>query len=508
MSGTHMFYNGVLMQDCETKEFVTTIETEESGTDLLHSRYRLTVSSMIVSIEPPSITDGPFPSSSHNSALRTPPLGIEPEAANAEAEAVDQLRIAEARLREPRKDFWLAVHGTRASSIVATEPTTSDTPGSGFRIVLAATGHYDKSDGSPTTEYPEFITAFSDSITKKFTNAKRKEHIDCNNGPIPQAVSVSIVGGRFLRVQFTIEVTLNICRNQPSGLAPTRDARKVKGVISNRWSVTEDLDANFCTTHNIEGTLVISDHRYKAQAMRTMVHPGLFPYARLEGRTFAVDRTGKSLAYRFAIKEVGIAPPKGLVDWDATYSESSAMGSANQFGTFNIKVRGAVKRPPGQTPQAQKKIMLRLMFAILASRLTGINSKWRALPGQNATTTVVKECVVTENVKEPVMDMRVNVQHTGGTLNDFNLRLGNMGAPIPIAEHDPLWWPIPDYFQYDTASENAQDDEDGWGGSYFDQYQQSPCNLWHSTPRGAKTDEIVLAEDEEDEPDPEEGTPE
>lgn len=507
MSGTHLYYNGVLLQDCETKEFIQEIEMDESDTDVMYSRFRITVVSRIVSIDDPDLTYevDEFKQTQHDAAVKVPAPGPgKYEAAESKFEAIDQLRIAQARLQEPRKDFWLAVNGTRKDNPAAPtplNPSTSESPSTGYRIVLAATGDYDHHSDAISVEYPEFIRGMSDSESEQFTNAARIEHIDCNEGPKPRAVNVSIIGGRYLTAQFTIEVCLSICRGVPSGtVPPVRDARKVKGVISNKWSVTENLDTNFCTTHNIEGVLVVSDHRYKAMGMRTMVHPGLFPYAKLEGRQFAVDRTGKKLAYQFTIKEVGAAPPRGIVDWDGTYTESSAMGTANQFGTLTAKVRGTVKLPPGQTRQQQRLVMLRLLFTIVQSRLTGINAQWNPLPGNNATTTLLKEATVSENLKEPVMEIRVNVMHSGGALNDYNLRLENMGKPLPIATYDDRWWPLPDFFQFDTANENAEEDDVWWGGSYFEQYFQGPCNLWHSTPRGAKTDEIPLATEVEDPP--------
>ncbi len=492
MSGTCLFYNGIVLQDCELVEYANVVETDDSGTDLLFSRIRITVKSMIVSMEHPSTVGGAYSYTRHPSAALVP--STPSEAANSDYEAVDQLRIAEARLQEPRKDFWLAVHGTPTPSVVSNNPTTSELPFSGFRIVLAATGEYDH---KPVTAspYPEFIRAFPDG---QVTNAKRNDHIDCNNGPLPVAVNVSIVGGRLLRVQFTIEVCVNICRGDtPPDVPPVRDSRKVKGVLSNRWSVSEDLDANFCTTHNIDGVLVVSDHRYKAQAMRTMVHPGLFPYAKLESRRFTVDPTGKKLAYNFVIREVGNAPPKGLVDWSATYSESSAMGTANQFGVMNISVRGSIKRPANQTQQQQKTMLLRLIYVIIQSRLTGINRKWKQLPGNNPASCIVDNCVITEDLKSPSLEARVHVRHTGSDMDSFGMRLENMGKPITLENYDPRWWPIPGYFQYDVTSENDEKATERWGGSYFEQYNQSPCDMWHSLPRGAKTDEIALATAEE-----------
>ncbi len=48
MAGTDLYYNGVLLQDCQIREFVQDIEYDESGSDPLYSRFRISVSSTLV----------------------------------------------------------------------------------------------------------------------------------------------------------------------------------------------------------------------------------------------------------------------------------------------------------------------------------------------------------------------------------------------------------------------------------------------------------------------------
>jgi hypothetical protein len=498
MSGTHLFYNGVLFRDVKTDEFIQEIESDESGTDPLYSRFRITCESFIVSLSSDLTEVNPTASQGHDSAARIPTPGSgddEKEGAVDDRFMMDRLRIVQARLQERRKDFWLAVNGAAVLSNIATDAPRFYDPGAQnypYRIVLAATGELFPGESALNKIN---ISGFGETAT----NAPRLEHLDCNDGPKPKLLSASIIGGRALRVRFSIELCLCICRGLKSGeVPPVRDARKIKGVISNRWSISEDLDSQFRSTHTIEGTLIVSDHRYKVQAMRTMCHPKLFPYARLESRNFTQDKTGLKLGYRFGIKEQGDAPPKGLVDWEATYSESSAMGSGQQSGTMNIRVTGSVKRPPGMSAQTQKVFMIRAMFAILQSRITAMDPNWNQLPGNNPKGTIISEVVVTEQVGKPNMELRVIVKHSnagaGVAMNQFNLRLQNMGAPIPIPGYSPAEWPMPDFFQWDTVGENAKTENANGGGSYFEQYYQTPCNLWHAMPRFAKTDKLSLAE--------------
>lgn len=507
MSGTTIFYNGVLLQDCETLDYQQVIEYEKEGRkDAMFSRYRITVASNLVSV----YSDNVEASVQHPSTVL---VRLEAGDNNPDTDqlAVDRLSIVESKLQEPRKDFWMAVQ----SDFPATNPTTHELKNSRYRIVLAATGEYDHfvllppPAVNPPSSYPEFIRSYGNN---QFTNAKRVEHIDADDGPQTSNVSVKFVGFNFMRVTVTFDVCVNLCRGDDTRpYAPVRDARKVQGVIANRWSVTESLDGNMRTTHTINGKLRVKDHRYKAQAMRTMVHPLLFPYAKLESRTFAVDPIGHELTYSFTIREVGDAPPPGIVDWSGEYTESTGAGGGNMFGSINLEVTGPIKLPPGMTRQQQKTLMLRVLYAMLRARITGINTQWDPLPGQEANNVLLVDAMVSENMKEPKMSLRARVRYAS-QLNTFGLRLANMGSPIPIAGHNRRWWPIPDYWmwQYNEAPSNGTSGDAEWGttwdgenqqpegkdggGSYFEPYSQGPCDLWHSLPRMAKVDKIKLAE--------------
>lgn len=513
MSGSHLFYNGVLFRDCETSEFIQTIEMDSNGIDPLFSRFRITVKSRVMALSTSLITANPAHLEGHDSAIRVPSHTIaSPEAVQDDRTASDRLGIIRARMQEVRKDFWLATHGNTKTIPANNVPTeySPATAADAYRIVLAATGEYSL-DGSYAGALPEFIRGFNTDVT----NAKRIDHIDYANGPRCHSVSHRIIGGICLEVQATFEICVCLCRNLDSGATPpVRDAAKVVGVISNRWSVAETLDKDFRSSHLIEGTLIVSDHRYKAQAYRTMVHPTLFPYARLESREFTQDPSGLKLGYRFAIVESGAAPPPGVVDWDGDYREElSGQTASLSYGTISAMVVGSIKRPPGQTAQKQKQVLINMLYRIFLSRISGINMKWAALPGQQGRGVILQSFSIAENMKTPFMRLSARVAYNGveipkdaneaqraalaanpANLNRvaWNMRLGNMGRPLDVPGYDEKLWPFPDFFQWDTVGENAK--TPGVLGSYFDMYSQSPCNLWHGMPRNAKTDQITLAE--------------
>ncbi len=46
---TNLIYNGVQLRNCETKRFDQQIEYDESGTDVMYSRFRIRVTAILTS---------------------------------------------------------------------------------------------------------------------------------------------------------------------------------------------------------------------------------------------------------------------------------------------------------------------------------------------------------------------------------------------------------------------------------------------------------------------------
>ena len=199
--------------------------------------------------------------------------------------------------------------------------------------------------------------------TGKDTSIYRRDVIDCDSGPKTSNVRVlKIDGGRAFRVQVTIEVCRFIkAKETDSDIPPARDAAKVEGVMSNRWSIRESLDEEWKTAIAVEGVLIVSDHRYKADSMRLMTSTHLIPYAKLTGREFYVSEDGLTLQYRYNMQERGPAPPKLIVDWDGTFTERSDQ-SAITVSVYNAKVKGVVSPPNGWTLAQYKAYMLDILM--------------------------------------------------------------------------------------------------------------------------------------------------
>jgi hypothetical protein len=511
MSGTTVYYNGVLMQDCELKEWNQVIEYDESKTDVKFSRIRVTAASTLVSIMTTELSSG-FPlkddSRKHNSTIELA------EQINQGYSMPDRIGEIQMRLQVPRQDFWLAFHGTAgATNNDPLEPVANPTDRSEYRLALAATGIFPRNQ---TEESDVSFSEYVKSLEDINLSVKRADVIDANNGPKPEGISVTqVFGGQALRV----EVSFEICRafgrvvetgDEYTSADPLYDAQKVTGVVSNRWSVTDSMDEQGAVTHVIEGKMTVRDQRFKAMYMRMYCWAYAFPFARMTQRSFQVDPTGLVLAYQLQFSHAGSAPPFGVRDYSATYVESLKAGKIGlQQASMDINVKGwydgSAVNPENSlltrfTEQEQKAILLRGAISILHSRLRGINTEWVAAAGEKVTETILENAQVIERHGRPELTLRVNVYYKRKDGTEFPLRLAAMGRPISnptdneIPNYDPRWWPVdstfgkmnfdsddnPNFYnQLHPESESG----DSQASDYFQGYFQLPDGQRHSLPR-------------------------
>jgi hypothetical protein len=514
MSGTHLYYNGVLFRDCETLDYSCVLEFDESGTHEKFMRTRITVASTLVSLYKRGTSDPIAPASQHFSTIQIPPvLSGADETTPARLEEIKEL------LSEPRKDFWYAVNGvtdpggTLAPTAIPQEDRSNSSP---YRLILVATGIYPTVTAATDPEDPPTIDAATEFV--KFFDAnltvKRANVLDANNGPKPSGFGFTrMYGGNVVRIQATFEVCRVLSKPVPDADNPDPgyDAQKVKGVVSNSWNVVDSLDDDGAVTHTVNGKVCVKDKRYKANAMRMAAFPLAFPYARLVGRQYTVDHSGLVLEYQFQFRHAGAAPPQGIRKFEATYTETAGQGGAKAAGIFrasmNIKVMGWHDRSDESTAllqreRVQKMVLIRGAMTILNSRITGIAKAWNAIPGQNAKTTTLVDAKVIEKVGHPELELQVTVNYGDANRTEFISRLNNMGNPVPIDAYDPRWWPIDNEWgrlpdgngaagnngdsdnpEFDNAAYPYAASGDPTKSDYFTGYFQSPGNNRHSLPR-------------------------
>ena len=439
-----IYYNGIVLKDCVVRRFQQQVMRDESKTDVMYSKFMVTVESTLVETTYQDVPLNVDPNAKANAFVSVP---VQNQNA---VESMDQVARA---LSENRKDFWM-VCGGQTPGVEAEE--YEDT-------LLIAAGELNVAGDINIYRSPRFASQGS---------ASRFAVIDVENGPFVEDVSIEqIFGGKAMRVSATFNVARSLCidydETKPIDdytLLP--DPGNVGEILNNRWSISETKDQNWATTRTITGTLRTRHAEYFAQNYRAAVFPPLMLGYRRETQQFVSDPTNTVLKYSIVDKQQYAAPPAPAVDWDCTHTESTTSNGANQAANFNIRLTG---------PQnVNKKDLIATAGHVLTKRIADIQN----LGLDTKHTTILKELAVIDHLHLPTIEMRCSVTYTTTEDTWLSMRVntmtgdrgGNLYGPEGIDGYDPLVWPRP--LPYDSATPAGQ----------LACYLQHPCSQWHGMP--------------------------
>lgn len=459
MSGTHCFYNGVLMRDCETKIFDQKIGLDESR-NLVSSSWHIKVESTVFGLY---YNDHPQDLYAHPSTVVTTNH-------DTDKTATDRMHTIEKRLSQTRKDFFYATHGGRRE----------DRDENIYQILVAATGD----DIGSADEPKYFKDERGNDITIRYQDGYhesggdsgklvRHNLVDVNNGPTPLNVSiVQVFGGRAFRVSFEIEIHRHLCLDQediytkPSGIGDDDNPKPNEFVISNTWSTEETCDDKFCRTRTVEGTLRVRDQRYWAQGFRSLCLPGLLPGYRRMSQRFASDPTNLVLKYRVEDKQSEAAPPWPCTDWVMSHTD----GAKNEYGMvtrhLSLTLTGM--------PKASKAQLIGLALNILDARFAGASAGFTSDDEFKAIRPVPffrEGLVITQASDKPTVELLCDIRMHLAGIGGFETAVQGSSSPLAgIDGYNPDSWPAPRPYDADSPA------------GIFACYLQSPCNQWHGIP--------------------------
>ncbi|MFZ9077520.1 MAG: hypothetical protein ACO23H_03230 [Alphaproteobacteria bacterium] len=456
-----VYYNGVALKDCVVKRFQQEIVHDSSNTDVMYSRFVVTVESTVVGFE---MMDNPsFPDNFDGSG--SPPNRF---ASVPRIEPGDDYSVANTfaeigrRLGQARKDFWLVCGG--------------QTPGNASQdyeetLLIAAGFQNPNAELNVIPQNPRFT---SDDID-------RFSVLDVEMGPHVHDVSIEqLWGGKAMRVSATFRVARSLCHPSDYYDDPKPNLEDVtlipdeeQGVIlSNRWSLEESKDENWKTTRKLTGTLRTRHADYFAQNYRTAVFPPLMAGYRRVSQNFASDATNCLMQYTIVDKQEYAAPPAPAIDWSCSHTETTTMQGATQAAQINIRLVG--------DQDVDKRELQNTAAKILSLRIQDLQHQ----PNDNNNHAVIKQMSVSDQVDQPVIEMNAQVLYTTAEYTHLQMRLQTMFAgrggnlvenndpavaPITpgIPGYDPTAWPRP--LAYDSETPTGQ----------LACYLQRPCSVWH-----------------------------
>ena len=495
---TAVIYNGVIMRDVELKGFSQVVEYDESGTDVVYSRFRIRVASTMTAIHPSLVPFG----------VATP-LG---------STAIQRARDIQGRLSEPRQDFYFIVDNSVANEKTGANPIDD--------VLLIATGQ------------PEGLMLYhpiSDQYGSVDTVA-RSSVLDVANGPRPLEAKVDeIIGGRTVRVEFEIEVCRSICSPDFNDIFPYNAGGSIQPdnrILNNRWSIEESKDENWATTRTISGTLRVKHHSFFPHAMRFLVVPPLLLGYQRVRQSFQDDETGLVLKYQIEDKQREAAPPWPAVEWKGHHAESGS-GANGSILTGEVSVR--LTGPPG----VDKISLIGAAGKVAVDRIRGLAIPWDETGRSNNKTQIIN-CSVVNSLDEPTIELRVQARYTAeDQARQLALRLSEMGKPMSMSSRGTtiLQWnwdsdnwdviqgcpvgsvsdqpaniPVPEVNNpgdkpivrrfFNCVDPTDQYNSKRWPvpllydspspAGAFSCYLQSPCSVWHGHPGGAAFTEPVF----------------
>lgn len=289
-------YNSIRLHHCTTKRFEQQTVYDDSGTDYLYTKFLVHVVGYVHA--------NLFASISNNTGVRTETTPTNPAYGNFQTGqasfvhgAAQNFNVIRTQLAMPRRSFTMSV-GCNDQGLNGT-------------VLLSA-----------------------DPILRQ--DGKNINYRDVNNGPKPQKVSITqLAGDAVFRVEFEIEV----CRVECSadGLAQSNNGT---GVLSHRWSMTDEIDNNFYCTRTITGRLRVATANLNPHSFRQLVMPVLQKYFRRERISFTATADNLNLDYTIVDREIAFAAPLPASSWHVSFQESSASAQVAET-TINIRLAGA-----------------------------------------------------------------------------------------------------------------------------------------------------------------------
>lgn len=316
------------------------------------------------------------------------------------------------------------------------------------------------------------------------SNPEGIAHLDCNNGPRCKEFRITHVAADSVwRVEAEFEVCKVECfvgESEVSGGGGSYPGgnNRTTGILSNRWTCIDSIDANLRTVRTYDGCLRVASSNLNPNNFRFYVVPPLQPGLRRDRIQFMVTPDGLNLKYNITDTEVMQAAPYPATSWSIRHSETSGQA---MLGISDIDITLTGPRT------VDKGALITIGMNVIDSRLIGIR------PGGFVAKTVkLNRITVTDFIgDEMTINVTAQVEQLQQRLVAWNVVMARIGRPLIDLDLD-----VPDYNS--SLSAGGRDGEKPpYEGPVmligaFLPYLQSPCSNIHKI----VPDGLALADDE------------
>lgn len=348
---TTLEYNGIQLRDCQTLKFEESPVNDSSGMNLSHLKVTVRVLGYFHAQLTPPVW-GTFPQVTSTPSASLP---------NQSSSVVYQ--YLHTYLLERRKRL----------RYMFTTQTGAD-PGMGFGGApgFAADTVYDVSPA------PVDLLAYGGA------NEEMETIYDVAGGPEPLGLSVSeITGNNIWRVEFettfSVRPRCNVVSGNNAALDPDgnlsdligleiketdydHSVHRALGVLSNRWSSVDSIDANQYLTRTIVGQVELANPSWNPHDYRYLTLPPLHPGMRRERMNFTASADNLKLAYEIVDQEVTASAPGNASSFSLDHTESTNPW-APQIAKFSTRCNVTGSR------DASRSTLIRTAVEVIDSKI-------------------------------------------------------------------------------------------------------------------------------------------
>ncbi len=298
---------------------------------------------------------------------------------------------------------------------------------------------------------------------------------DLSNGPYNTDFTVvQICGDELFKVRATFEFSILECQYQGD------DPRNTYGVLSNRWSSVDSLDANLQTTRTYTGQLVCATSNVNIHSFRWMTIPRLVPLMRIEGMRFEASADGLKLNWSITHKEIAYSVPWPARTWSVVHHEELINGMISEV-SVDVDLTG--------DSTVDKSDLIELAQWIVWAKVYDLTPPVVALGGGRIPLILPKRIAAVDytGMEAPRITLSAIFKRPPGKFRSDLPSFGNIGTPLAQGDLPPVVAPNP---AYDASL--------SWGAypgqipefegpaklaGLFACFLQTPCNDGHSLNR-------------------------
>lgn len=491
MGFTTIVYGAVSIFRCTTHGISQEPVKDDSGTNLLYQKTTVSISGYLngrkLQLRPsadPSVLVQTYPLTDVASPVRGP--AIPDPMGNASARE-QQIR----RMLGPRQQFTMLVgdingDGTSGNPLISCGPCpASMIPGATFAPPVGS------------TSVPPSPSVGNINLSD----------LDLHNGPWCTDFKITQVAGDEL---YSVEATFEICQLEcdVNGNVPGNDY----GILSNRWTWHDSLDANLRTKRVYAGHLKLASASINANQLRTLVLPPLAQMFRRESIDVDASEDGLTMNWTVTDVEVSMSCPWPARTWDVTHTQGGAAQTQISFMGLN-----SVEVNLTADVNTNKSDLIELALYIITAKIFGCTPPQlnQPIPGQPLpfwSQAVVKQLEFVDYIGDEIrLSARATVQIVPADLvdqnaNPLNFTIGTIAARFgtPIGSADVNTSALQKSGMIVGQSPRPSYDRSfSWGGyandtiqyaspaanvaNIFVNYMQNPCDDNHFTAPGRST---------------------